>query len=592
MTAAPSNSRVVELDPSAGGMPLARLLFALLRQRFTGTLELEQPGSWGPGSGLRSVWLRGGMPVFTDWASEGDTLGEILLARGIIDPPTLERGLQALASSQADSYERRLGEILLELGAIDATQRTDALRIQCTRKLFHMFALRGGEVRVTAREHDKGQGDELAPINVLGLILRGVVGHYDRARVELEMGEALAGDLVATPALPKYQRQFGFADDDARVLAALARGVNSEGLLKPGVDATRALQLVYVLWTCQMLRAGQDAAEAIAKGATAAGETASAATRPATPPPPPAAKKPEPPKPEPVKAEPPKPEPPKPEPPKPEPSEDAFDFEGQLGMLEAKVAAEANAFELFGLSHEADRKQIREVWAELSKRLHPDALEAHARGHLRSRVEPVFAALSEAYGVLSDKDLREKLREAILAGGSKVKASDDASIVVRNAIEAEMLARDADKLLRGSSWEKARDIYARAHELSPSDPDIEAALIYARHMSGSRDAVSSRAALTALGQVSQLAPGCSRAFYFTGMIHLQLDESEAAKLRFTDALKADPRNVDAERQLRGLKIKERAGGPPPASEAKKPDDKKLGGLSGLRGLFGGGGGKK
>jgi tetratricopeptide (TPR) repeat protein len=591
MTEPPSNSRVVELDPSAGGMPLPRLLFALLRQRFTGTLELEQPGSWGPTSGVRTVWLRGGMPVFTDWASEGDTLGELLLARGIIDPPMLERGLQALAGGHG-----RLGEILLGLGAIDATQRSDALRVQCTRKLFHMFALRGGEVRVTARASD-GQGDELTPINVLGLILRGVVGHYDRARVELEMGDALAGDLVATPALPKYQRQFGFAEDDGRVLAALARGVTMPGLVKPGVDATRALQLVYVLWTCQMLRAGQDAVEAIAKGATAA----AGASEPATPPPTSAKKveaakpeaappKPAPPKPAPPKPEPPKPEPPKPEPPKPEPpSESGVDFEGQLGMLEAKVAAEANAFELFGLGHEADRKQIREAWAELSKRFHPDALEAHARGHLRSRVEPLFAALSEAYGVLSDKDQREKLREAILAGGSKVKASDDASIVVRNAIEAEMLARDADKLLRGGSWEKARDIYVRAHELSPSDPDIEAALIYARHMAGSRDAVSARVAITALAQVIQLAPGCSRAFYFAGMIHLQLDESEAAKQRFTDALKADPRNVDAERQLRGLKIKERAGAPAPSSsEAKKPDDKKLGGL---RGLFGGGGKK-
>jgi tetratricopeptide (TPR) repeat protein len=287
----------------------------------------------------------------------------------------------------------------------------------------------------------------------------------------------------------------------------------------------------------------------------------------------------------------PEPPPAKPEPAKPEPSasEASVDFEGQLGMLEAKVGAEANAFELFGLGPDADRKQIREVWAELSKRFHPDALEAHARGHLRNRVEPVFAALSEAYGVLSDKDQREKLREAILAGGSKVKASDDASIVVRNAIEAEMLARDADKLLRGSSWEKARDIYARAHELSPSDPDIEAALIYARHMAGSRDAVSSRVAITALAQVIQLAPGCSRACYFAGMIHLQLDESEPAKLRFVDALKADARNVDAERQLRALKIKERASGPAPSPD--KPDDKKLGGLAGLRGLFGGGGKK-
>lgn len=249
-------------------------------------------------------------------------------------------------------------------------------------------------------------------------------------------------------------------------------------------------------------------------------------------------------------------------------------------MLEIKVMADANAFELFALPIDAERKQIREAWAELSKRFHPDALEGAGRSDMRDRVEKVFAALSEAYGVLSDKDAREKLREAIIAGGSKVKATDDASVVVRNAFEAELIARDADKLLRGASWERAREAYARAHDLSPSDPDIEAALIYTRHMASPRDMTEIRIALSNLARIVEIAPGCSRAFYFAGMIHLQLDETDAAKQRFMDALRSDPRNVDAERQLRGLKIKERAAGPAPTEPAK--DDKKG---FGLRGLF-------
>src|SRR5690349_3082060 len=46
-------------------VPLARLAFALLHQRFTGTLQLDQPE---PG-GSRTIWISGGMPVFTDWVS-------------------------------------------------------------------------------------------------------------------------------------------------------------------------------------------------------------------------------------------------------------------------------------------------------------------------------------------------------------------------------------------------------------------------------------------------------------------------------------------------------------------------------------------
>jgi len=586
MTVTPSNSRTLGLDPSTGGMSPPRLFFALLRQRFTGTLELDQPGSWdASGSGKRVVWFRGGMPVYTDWASEPDRLGELLLARGTIDAAMHERALRALASGNG-----LLGEILLGLGAIDASQRSEALRSQCMSKLVHLFALRGGEVQVRALEHDKGQNDELSPVNVLGLIFRGVVTHYDQARIQAEMGAALTGDLVATPALARYQRQFGFADDDGRMLASLARGVGFEGLLMPGVEPLRVSQIVYTLWACQMLRVGQDANEAIAKGQTAAAATQDDATSKPAPAPAskPAASKPPPapaPKPAPAEA---KPEPveAKPEPAaktEPEPSPDeGFDFHGQLGMLEAKVSADANAFELFALDFEADRKQIRGAWAELSKRFHPDALEGAGRAELRDRVEKVFAALSEAYGVLSDKDSREKLREAIIAGGSKVKASDDASTVVRNAFEAELMARDADKLLRGASWQRATDIYARAHELSPSDPDIESALIYTRHMASPRDMAEIRLALANLARIIEFAPACSRAYYFSGMIHLQIDESEPAKLRFMDALRNDPRNVDAERQLRALKIKERT---TPSEPGKtKPEEKRS--FGGLRNLFG------
>src|SRR5690606_14835541 len=52
-----------------------RLLFALLRQRFSGTLVLEQPP---PHPGRRTVWVRGGMPVFTDWVAPSEVLGQVL----------------------------------------------------------------------------------------------------------------------------------------------------------------------------------------------------------------------------------------------------------------------------------------------------------------------------------------------------------------------------------------------------------------------------------------------------------------------------------------------------------------------------------
>lgn len=580
MSAPAGDSRTYSLDSAAGGVSVPRLLFAFLRQRFTGTVSVGQRSP----AGQRTIWVRGGMPVFCDWDSPADHLGDMLVAAGVIDVNTLARAL----TTSADSG-RLLGQVLIELGALDAAGRTAALREQCSRKLTRLFAAdaTSGEAIVTAVEHGKGNGDELAQVNVLGLLFAGVTAHYDEARIRTEIGPPLDGDLVATPALARYERQFGFGPSDTAVLQALARGVTVSRLMTPGVDPTRALAVVYTLWVSQMLRLGDDAVQAIAKGATAAAAAVEAGVTIGTqfdakpsPPPKSAAKPPPPAK---TTAAKPPPPPPaktttaKPPPPPPEPAPDDG-FEAKLAVLEAKVAAEANAFTLFGLELSAERPEVRAAWAELSKTFHPDALEGAGRSHLRSRVEPVFAALSEAYGVLSDKDARQKLRDAIEFAGQDLKANEDTSAVVRNAFEAEMLARDADKLLRAKQWDKALELYVRAYELSPQDGDIEAALHYTRFRAGPGTETDAHTTIAALDKLTTEQPILARAYYFAGLIQLSIDESSAAKRSFLKASQLDPRNVDAERQLRAIKLREQA------SNASK-DDKKKGSFGALRGLF-------
>lgn len=604
----PGDSRTYSLVPSAGAgagagpfVSIPRLLFAFLRQRFTGTVTLGQREP----AGTRTIWIRGGMPVFCDWHSPSDRLGELLRAGGNLDAASLDQALAIQASSQAP-----LGAVLVKLGLIDEATRTNALREQCMRKLTRTFATNAttDEAIVTAVEHGKGNGDELAQINVLALLLAGVEAHYDLARIEAEMGAALADELVATPALARYERQFAFVARDAPILQAIARGVTFERLHAPGIDSLRAARIIYTLWVSQMLRLGEDALQAISKGATAAaaaqelglsigtqsandpkpkpGPTSSAAPPP-KPAPKPAAAPPPKPAPKPA-APPPKPAPePEPEPELDSSAEDA-QFEARLAALEAKVAANANAFVLFDIALEAERAEVRAAWADLSKTFHPDALEGTGRRALRSRVEPVFAALSEAYGVLSDKDQREKLRDAIAAGGKSIKAGDDATAVVRNAFEAEMHAREADKLLRAKQYARALELFERAHGLSPEDSDIEAALHYTRFRAGRGDPTDAQTTIAALEKLIADQPICARAHYFCALIQLGIEDLQGAKRNFTIAAKLDPRNIDSERQLRAIRMREHgptANTPQTKEEREKEKEKKKGSFAGLRGLF-------
>ena len=565
MSGTTGGARTVSLNPASGGLSFPRLAFALLRQRFTGTVALQQLEP----AGERTVWFRGGMPVFTDWVSQRDRLGQILIEAGALDADGLERALVHQSSGGL------LGEILVALQLIEPATRSEALRDQCMRKLVCAFApaLAEGSAAVTVVDHDRGKNDGLVQVNVLTLIRRGVWAHYERARIEAEMGEALSQDLVATPAMVRYERQFGFPEGARAVLTSLGRGTTMSGMLRPGMDIEEALRVIYTLWACQMLRVGQDAVEAIAKGATAAAVSSQPRPKPTSQPKPKPKPKPEP-KPSEPEAKPPEAKPPEAQP--PEYSSDEREFVADLEALEAKVEAEANAFELFALERDAGRKQVRSAWATLSKRFHPDGLEGAGRAHLRGRVEKVFAALSEAYGILSNKQEREKLASALEAGVS-AKPGEDPTAVVRNAFEAEMLARDADKQLRAKQYGRAAELFERAHELSPKDSDVEAALIFSRFRAGPRHASDAHATVSQLDKLLADASNCARAHYFKGLVSLELDDEASAKASFAAALELDKRNIDAERQLRAIRMRERA----TRAEAKKKEERGFG----LRSLF-------
>ena len=229
-----------------------RLFFALLHQRFTGVVQLEQPG---PVAGSRAIWFAGGMPVFTDWAVQTEVLGQVLVEQGAVDEATLMSALGAMAQNGG-----LLGQTLLQMGAIDEAALSNGLRLQCGRKLVGVFGLRESPATLTPCDHAL---KEMAPVNVLELILTAAGKHYDEERVRSEMGPALDGELRATAAYERYKDHFRFRPTDEQLLGALLSGTTMDQMAAlPGASRQRAAQLVYVLWACQMLRVGAAASKA------------------------------------------------------------------------------------------------------------------------------------------------------------------------------------------------------------------------------------------------------------------------------------------------------------------------------------------
>lgn len=350
---------------------LGRLLFALLRQRFTGMVTLPQEH---PQPGRRTIWIRGGMPVFTDWESPRDRLGQLLVERGLITAALCGRGLHERAAGE------RLGQVLVRKGWLSPADLGQALRAQCMRKLVHAFTLARGRVRVIPHEDLREVCRDLsAPINVLELIHAGVSAHYDEGRIYTEMGAAAQGPMRASASLLRYRTHFGFRPEDELVLTTLGHGSRLGQLLRlPGPSPTRIAQLVYTLWACQMLRVGSAALRG--RGAPTGSQSNVIHIG---------------------------------EPEALTPEAMAATFMAELGEFEARIAVGAHAFDLLGVPLRASHDEIRKAWRRIGAKFHPDALARQGFTQLRDRATDVFSRLSEAHRQLMHPELRARMIEEI-----------------------------------------------------------------------------------------------------------------------------------------------------------------------------------
>ncbi|MEX1368830.1 MAG: DUF4388 domain-containing protein, partial [Nannocystaceae bacterium] len=562
---------------SLGEVSVPRLLFALLRQRFSGTVQVQQPP---PYLGERTVWFRGGMPVFTDWSAPTEVLGQVLIAHRLIDEDQLLRALEAMAAQGG-----LLGQHLMTQGAIDRRHLLEGLRQQCSRKLLQSFSLRAGQVRVTPGNPTHLDAD-LLPVNVLALVLAGVSAAYDEERVAGELGPIVHASVQTTSSLSKYREHFRFRDSDEPLLAALARGSGLPELaMHSPVGTMRAAQVVYTLWACQMLR--------VQPGTMPAQPPTSVPPRPApSAPPTPTAAEPAPAPQviEPVAAVPPARA-------RHEtsadiqaqsaaaeasdtaaPSDEAFIAE--LEALEHQIDEGAHAFDLFGLELGAGKREVRRAWGDLSRKFHPDALKRDGRDSLRERVGAVFAALSEAQQILSDTEQRDKLRQSIERGEHETtKDGKDATAQAHAVFQSELLAKEADKLLRANRFDRALERYREATRYNDDEPDLQAAIAWCEYQVSSKSPAESLRAHDQLKSISERAPRLARAQYFLGFVLVDQNNPAAAIDAFGKAAKLDPRLIDAERQARALKMK--LGRPREAPGGTPGDKGKRGGLRGL-----------
>lgn len=250
MEADESNSRVVSLAETAW----ARLLFALLSQRFTGRAELEQDGE------RRSVAFSGGFAVWTDVALDGTGVSDILAAAGMV---SAEEAEQLREQAPDDSLDTRAAAA--SLGLVDEETLAMALRDQCERRLVSI----GGMSGELSLHDDPGLDDEvlaaLSPARTLRVINHAVRGFCSPDQAQESLEHLADTSLTIGRAYGQYGERFDFDHGERSTIQLLGErgGFKLDDLLEiSGLDHVRGSQLLYTLWACNMLvEAGSEPGE-------------------------------------------------------------------------------------------------------------------------------------------------------------------------------------------------------------------------------------------------------------------------------------------------------------------------------------------
>ncbi len=358
-----------------------------------------------------------------------ERMGELMVRRGWLSEADLARATEIVIRDK-----KRLGEVLTELGLVDASRLEDAVAYHVHEMLTKLFTWDEGEYSFEDEEEDAG-GELTLKLSTGELILEAVQAVRDPDVVRYALGDM---DRVLAPSgdpLLRFQK-LTLSPTDGFVLSRVDGTTSAREIAQiiplPAEDVERSLfgllSTGVVEFTASVRRekAGAAAAAAAAVPPAPASPPA-AATPPAAMPPPAPPAPPSPPSPSLAQPAPPAPPPATPPDEPPAAAEDRGGAEQRREIQEAWEGLKTrNHFEVLGLARNATETDVKEAYFRLAKRFHPDVHHGSSLGDLHDQLEAVFIRLGDAYEVLRDTRRRAHYEERLgrpRSGGPTTPAS-------------------------------------------------------------------------------------------------------------------------------------------------------------------------
>jgi tetratricopeptide (TPR) repeat protein len=226
----------------------------------------------------------------------------------------------------------------------------------------------------------------------------------------------------------------------------------------------------------------------------------------------------------------------------------------------------ANHFAILGLTVGASADDVRQAFARLARRYHPDAQRDPALQDLRPKLNDIFVAVGNAYAVLKDAAARERYERAMgfgldasrVSAAARPAAASVSSPATRadEPIEARLI-RAEEALAAQQPWEAIR-LLEEAVPAAGGPLKLRAQVLLGRAYA---DRERPREAEKVLLEVLQADPRSVPACLLLGRLYRERGMGKRARGMFEKALEIDPAQAEARRELSALGHEDP---PPPA----------------------------
>ncbi|HET8539574.1 MAG TPA: DUF4388 domain-containing protein [Anaeromyxobacter sp.] len=552
--------------------PLAAILIEALNLRATGVLAVAH------GGGTSRLWFRDGRPVGAQVFAGFRPLGMMLLQAGHIDIDSLSVSLSLMAKTK-----RPQGELLVEMGAVTAEVVDETLAEQQAGYFRVIAALDAGAYAFDAKQQvpEWTRGSRLSPVRTIvdalerpqaAALVSAALQPVAQGGVRLSSGYAAVADAVrwsdaerelvdriaAPEPLETYLAPSQVPPARARAILAalLLLGLAVSAAGPPEASGELVVDLaVDAEWEAQQrkARAAQATAPVPSRAPPAVRGTAAPPAAPAAP-----ARRSDP---EVARARRQRllqqamrnmgvgpfaeraagdrsgatPAPAGGAPRGSAPAATREEEKLRDALLDAAPRArERDLFARLGLAETAGREDVKKAFLAIARQFHPDRFASPALADLQDTVRDFFAAVNEAYEVLSDDGRR--------AGYLTERKGKQAAHA--EAARVDFLKGDA--CLRTRDFARARGFFEAALRVDRR-PEYLAALAQTWLLDLPRkDKEKARGLL----HEATKDPTCDRASLVAGLLAREEGDDAAAERWFRAAAEANPRNADAIREHR------------------------------------------